>query len=118
MLLVTKGMWFSGTEHPAWACPFVQPDGHTLVKSQCPPGNKCSSHILVPFFDHLPDLPKRILVRRSFCGHVTESLGNLIEPPTTHEIIQTEFCTRLLAWICLAPKFSSCHVGGGGSCYN
>ena len=62
MVLVTKGMWFSGTEHPAWACPFVQPDGHALVKTARPTTAEDQVYILLPERDRLPHFPHLVFV--------------------------------------------------------
>ncbi len=88
MVLVTKWMGFAWAKHPSRACPSLEPDGHALIKTNHPRGDKKFCHIFLPLRNHLTYLPKLIAISWGWIRHVPKLTCDLIKPMLGHDIVE------------------------------
>ena len=96
VVFITKRVWLARTEDPSRACPLVVPNGHALVKTHHPRGDKAIGHVLVPGPDHLPDLPELVAIRQRDGVSEGEALRNRLKPPLPHVPFKVVWAGALL----------------------
>ena len=96
VVFITKWVRLAWTEDPSRACPLVVPNGHALVKTHHPRGDKEIGHVLVPGPDHLPDLPELVAICRRDGVSEGELLHNRLKPLLPHVPFKVAWAGALL----------------------
>ena len=99
--VVPKRVGLPRTEYPSGAGPLVVPNRHCLIKANNPSGKEYGSHVVVPRFYHLADLPDLVDKRRSL------GVRKLEVPRDSNKTLPRHVVLKIVgAWILLLVALS------------